>query len=214
MEVRAGVPADLLRRRPDVRAAEERLKAAVAGIGVAKASFYPQISLFGVVGELIYATPFQPFTTSWNYTNNSAAGVSFAGPIFESGRLKGQLHAAEAARDEALAAYRQTVLAALADAERSLVTYDRQVAARADLARTADRNAAELELSSQRYTVGRADRLEVLSAQLALLDAQDALTQADTAVSDDLVMVFKALGGGFDPTPPPKATQPPAHQPG
>jgi outer membrane protein, multidrug efflux system len=206
-----GVPATLARRRPDIRQAEAQLHAATANIGVAVASFYPDISLTGNLGlRAIDAS----YLTNWA-SHFYSAGPSLSLPIFQGGRLTASLRLARAQAVEAALHYRGTVLNALREVEDALVAYRTDRVARdrsADTVRSAE---TTLYLARNRYEHGLSDFIQVLDAERTLVGARQQLVQADMALANDVVALYRALGGGWqsdaatlpapaiDPAPPP-----------
>jgi NodT family efflux transporter outer membrane factor (OMF) lipoprotein len=193
-EVPVGLPSDLLRRRPDIRAAEANLHAAAALIGVAVADFYPQFSLTG----------------SLNYQSSLARDL-FAGPngvysggpqvtwpIFSGGSTISNLRLQKAATDAAYLTYQKTVLAALADVESNLVAFAKEWDHRKALSQAVVKNRRALELSQQLYEAGTEEFLTVLDAERSLLASETALAQSRQAISSDLVNIYRALGGGWE----------------
>lgn len=200
----AGLPSDLLERRPDIRQAEQTLVAANAQIGVAKAAYFPAISLTGLFGtasaELsdLFAGP----AKTWQY------GASFSLPIFTAGRLAGQVQAAEAVRKQALLSYQKAIQTAFREVDDALVdqaltreqlaAQERQVRALKDYARFA----------RLRYDNGYTSYLEVLDAERTLFSAELAYTQTQGGLFQAMISLYKAMGGGWEETPPPL----PAHK--
>ena len=119
-------------------------------------------------------------------------------PLFEGGRIQSNIALQKATTDEALATYRQKVLAALKEVEIALVNFTQQQARRAALDRTVDANRDAVGLATQLYAAGRTDFLNVLAAQRALLDSMESLAASDRAVADQSIALYKALGGGWD----------------
>ena len=189
-----GLPGELMRRRPDIREAEADLHAATAQTGVAVASFYPDISLSGSFG-------FESLKTSSLFDWASRAfmvGPSIDLPIFEGGRLKGTLKLRKSQQREAAIHYRKTVLQAWYDVDNALTNYAEAQHARADTLATTQADARALKAAEQQYAQGITTFIDVISAQAALLQAQDGLTRADAQVEIDLVALYKALGGGWE----------------
>lgn len=200
----AGLPSDLLERRPDIRQAEQTLVAANAQIGVAKAAYFPAISLTGLFGtasaELsdLFAGP----AKTWQY------GASLSLPIFTAGRLAGQVQAAEAVRKQALLSYQKAIQTAFREVDDALVdqaltreqlaAQERQVRALKDYARFA----------RLRYDNGYTSYLEVLDAERTLFSAELAYTQTQGGLFQAMISLYKAMGGGWEETPPPL----PAHK--
>ena len=195
---RAGQPGLLLTRRPDVRAAEERLAAARFDVEAARVAFLPRLVVGGGFGHAAMTTA--GLLPSVLLTNLAAGLVQ---PIFDGGRLQGQLELTEERRAELLALYRQTVLTSLQDVEDSLTSLRelrRQEEASRGAAEAARRARA---IAEQQYRIGSADYLTVLNTQRTLYGAEDALLQVGFAQRVALVALFRALGGGFDGLPPP-----------
>ncbi len=195
-EVPVGLPADLLRRRPDVRRAERQLAAANARIGVAVADYFPKFSLTGDIG-------LQSVSASDWFTGGSrfwSIGPTAQWRIFDAGRIRSNVRVQNARQEQALAGYEQTVLTAFQDVENALTAYAKEQIRRQSLteAVTADQNA--LEIANQLYKNGLADFLRVLESERSLYQAQDALVQSDRTVSVNLVALYKSLGGGWEAT--------------
>ncbi|MGI4732969.1 MAG: efflux transporter outer membrane subunit [Janthinobacterium lividum] len=188
-----GLPADLARRRPDVREAEARLHAATAETGVAVASFYPDINLTGNFGleSLHLGTLFAPASTDYR------AGPMIDLPIFQGGRLTGTLRVRRSQQREAALAYRQTVLGALHDVDNALTGYAEAQHRRTDAAATSQANARALAAANQRYREGVVTFLDVITEQEAVLRSDEALAQAQAQIELRLVDLYKALGGGW-----------------
>lgn len=193
-EARPGLPAALLETRPDIRAQEARLKAANFSVGAARAAFFPNLVLTADGG-------FGSQSLS-NFLSNpvGAIGASLAAPLFEGGALTGQLNLSEAAVAQAVAGYRQTVVAAFQDVEDSL-------SAAADERRTeaADEDAADAAgkaalLARAQYAAGTVDFLTVLDTERVRYQAEDALVQARLARLQASVSLFRAFGGGYGAT--------------
>ncbi|MFC0203234.1 efflux transporter outer membrane subunit [Novosphingobium soli] len=196
----AGLPSDLLTNRPDVVAAEHRLRAANANIGAARAAFFPNISLTGGFGTMSTALDglFKDGTEAWSFT------PTIVQPLFNAGRLKGNLDVAKAQRDEAVASYERTVQAAFRDVSDALV---RKQQLGLQIATTREMVGAQRErarLAQLRFDNGRSAYLEVLDAQRDLFDAEQALVRLHRAEIASVVALYAALGGGFvgQPTPP------------
>jgi outer membrane protein TolC len=195
----AGLPADLLRRRPDVRGAERSLAAATAQIGVAKAALYPALAISGNI---------QTNATSLGGIGEAITGGLFAGltqAIFNGGRLRSQVRASEAAADGAFATYRGTVLTALEDVENAVVALasaqerERQFAIALDAAN----NAAIL--SRSQYRAGLTDFTTLQQQEAALLSARNGAAQARSDAATATIALYAALGGGWDASVIPEA---------
>jgi NodT family efflux transporter outer membrane factor (OMF) lipoprotein len=189
-----GVPSELVRRRPDIRQAEAQLHAATANIGVAVGNFYPSVTLGGSVG-------IQGLEAQNLWTLNSrqfGLGPSISIPIFEGGQLKANLQLNEASQQEAAVNYERTVLRAWHDVDNALTAYQDTQRRRDELVQAVAQNQRALSLATDRYQQGVSDFLEVLDAQTRLLANQQQLAIATTNVSDNLVALYKALGGGWE----------------
>jgi NodT family efflux transporter outer membrane factor (OMF) lipoprotein len=199
--VAIGLPAELLRRRPDVRAAERRLAAATARIGVAQAELYPHLGLAGSIGFVSTATG-----NLFDYSNRYfSLGPGLRWNLFDGGRVRAQVEAESARAARALADYRRIVLSALAEADNALGAFDSEQRRHAGLAAAVDSGRRAVATAGSLYREGVTDFLSVLDAQRSLAAAEDTLAQSDRAISLDLVALFKALGGGADsfaPAPP------------
>ncbi|CDY78151.1 Outer membrane component of tripartite multidrug resistance system [Caballeronia glathei] len=195
-QVPIGVPSELVQRRPDIRRAEAQLHAATAAIGMAKADFYPRISLNGSAG-------FQSLQLSnladWA-SGQFVIGPSISLPIFEGGRLKGTLHLREAQQQEAAIVYKRTVLQAWREVDDALVVYDAEQRRRDRLKAVVSLNQRALSIARQRYKAGAVDFLDVLNVQKQLLDAQSKLEQSKADAAANLITLCKVLGGGWEST--------------
>jgi multidrug efflux pump len=192
--VNIGDPEQLLRRRPDIRAAENSLAAAVARIGVATADLFPRVTFNGQLG-------LQAGTLS-RLAQNGADTYSF-GPrltwaALDLGRVRARLKAAHARADAELAYYEKTVLNALEETENALVDFGRSQARRDDLMQSSVAAQEAVRLANQRFQSGVADFLAVLDAQRTQLAVQDQLAQSQTRAATSLVAVYKALGVGWE----------------
>ncbi|NML25635.1 efflux transporter outer membrane subunit [Zoogloea dura] len=189
------IPAEVLRQRPDVQAAERRLAAETARIGQAEAARYPAFSLSGNLG--LEALGLSVLGGGGQIARSLAAGVS--GPLFDAGRARARVQAQEAVRDQSRAAYEATVLTALEEVQNALVALangrERQQALSS--AAGAARNAALL--ARHRYTSGLIDFQTVLTTERSLLSIEDSLASAEAERVTALIQLYKALGGGWSP---------------
>jgi multidrug efflux system outer membrane protein len=194
-----GIPSDLARRRPDIREAEDQLHAATANVGVAVASFYPDITLTGSIG---LRNTDKSYLTNWSSLFYSA-GPAISLPIFEGGALTANLRTARVQEATAALDYRNTVLTALGEVENALIAYrtDQNTAAR--IADTVQSAALSLHLSLSRYQYGLDNYLPVLVANRTLVSARQQLDQANLAIANDIVTLYTALGGGWQTNIPP-----------
>lgn len=200
-----GDTTQLLRQRPDVRAAERRLAAATARVGVATADLFPRVSLRGFIGFL--SGDFRGLVDGDNKAWSLTPSVSWA--AFDMGSVRARLRASEAQADGVAAQYEKTVLSALEDTENALLSYaKRQDQLKLVLEQSvAARRAAEL--AEVRYREGSSDFLTLLDAQRSQLAADDALAQAEAGVNVGVVSIYKSLGGwGEQDVAPALAAQP------
>ncbi len=189
-----GLPSELARRRPDIRQAEDQLHAATAEIGVAIGDFYPKFTLDASAG--LQALRFTDLA-NWD-AHQYGIGPSISLPIFQGGRLRATLELRKAEQQEAALSYQQTVLQAWHDVDNALTAYAAEQRRRDALTVSVEQNRRALDLSRQRYTQGVADFLNVLDAERGLLTAELQLAQSTTTVSENLVQLYKALGGGWE----------------
>ena len=191
--VPVGLPSELAQRRPDIRRAEARLHAATASIGVAKADFYPRITLNGNFG-------FESLQLSslgdWDH-RQFAIGPAFSLPIFEGGRLRGRLELREAQQQEAAIDYQRTVLRAWQEVDDAMHDYAANQRRQERLGEAVAQNRRALQSAREQYRAGAVDFLSVLDSQRQLLENQEQQVASDEAVSLTLVNLYKALGGGW-----------------
>jgi len=188
-----GLPSDLLRRRPDIRAAERQLAAATADIGVATADLYPKFNLMGMA-ELISTNLATLFERNSIQTTGSAAVTL---PIFDGGRRKGVIAERRAAGDEALIAYKRAVLVAVQDVEDALADYNAEVKRNAELRRGVVDAERATRLARATFDAGLSDFQPVLDSQGSVLNNRNVLAQSDATLLTDLARLYKALGGGW-----------------
>ena len=192
-DIRAGIPAEVLNRRPDVRAAEQELRAANARIGVAEAAFYPNFSLSASGGfESIDITRFLDWE---NRVLSLGAGV--AAPLIDGGTNSSNYQAARSRYDEALAKYRQTLLIALREVEDALVDLKGLAKSRNALQLALNSSRETQRLSQERYDRGLTSYFEVVDAERDVLRVQLVLSQLDANQRITLAALAKALGGGW-----------------
>jgi multidrug efflux system outer membrane protein len=192
----SGLPSALLERRPDIRQAEQNLIAANADIGVAKAMFFPQVSLLGSGGgawghTVFFGTNVPAHVGIYSY------GASLAQPLFEGGYLRNNLRYARSQFRQALVSYKQTIQHAFGDVSDALIGYQKyhQVLARDEESVTDLQDSVSVSL--MRYRGGTANYLEVLDSQRSLFSAELTLAQARNGEYQSLVQLYKALGGGW-----------------
>jgi len=189
----AGLPSDLLTRRPDILLAEQNLIAANARIGVAKAAYYPAISLTGFFGSAstdlskLFTGPAQV----WSYS----APITM--PIFTAGKIAGDVQAAEAIQRQALAGYRQSIQVAFREVDDSLADQARTREQLAAQARQVEALQKYVELAQLRFDNGYTSYLEVLDAQRTLFNVQLSYTQNQGVLFQALINLYKAMGGGW-----------------
>jgi multidrug efflux system outer membrane protein len=191
--VPAGLPSDLLARRPDIQRAEQQLIAANARIGVARGQYFPKIGLTGDVGQLSAqaAALFTPGANFWS------VGTAVLGPIFTAGKIAGQVQAAEAAQRAALANYQQSIISAFREFEDALIATQKTQEQR-------DQQGARVvavddyyRLSRLRYDEGLVDYITVLDALRQLYDAQIDLLSAQSSTFTASIQLYRAMGGGW-----------------
>ncbi len=196
-QIPAGLPSDLLRRRPDIRQAEAQLHAATAQIGVATADLFPKFSLTGTVSwqsNLLNAW--------WTVANRTTSfGPAVTWPILQGGAIVSNIRVQEALRDQAFITYRKTVLTAFQDVENALIAFAKEQEHYKSLKDSVAANSKAVELSLKLYTEGLLDFLNVLVAQRSLYAVEDALVQSNRSISTDLIALYKALGGGWETLP-------------
>ncbi len=190
----AGLPSELLRRRPDIRRAERELAAATARIGVSMAELFPKFSLTGVYG-------FQSDRLDRLVRDGSnfwRIGPGIQWPILNLKRILNNIEATKAVREETLARYEKSVLLSLEEVENALVLLSREKQRAAALGQAVESNALAVDLAVERYKSGLQSYLAVLDAEAALFTAQDQLAQNRQSRALALVALYKALGGGWE----------------
>jgi NodT family efflux transporter outer membrane factor (OMF) lipoprotein len=196
-EVAIGAPADMLRRRPDVRSAELLAEAQCDRVGIAKAEQYPMFTLLGSLG----------FRTATLHSNTPpllsrasifySLGVSIFQPIFNYGRLKNNVRVEDARLQQQLVAYQDTVLRAAQEVEDSLAGLFGQQQAALSEQKAVDGAKRAVEIAFLQYREGAVDFQRVLDAQRSLLQEQNALAQTRSAIATNYISLYKALGGGW-----------------
>lgn len=195
-ELPTGLPSELLERRPDIREAEHTLVAANANIGVAKAMFFPQISLFATGGG------------AWGHSQFAGSHIpaplgvgsyaaSAAQPIFEGGALRNNLRFAKSQERQALIGYQQTIQRAFGDVSDALIGYDKFHRVRERQEQSVKDLQQSVDISLMRYRGGTANYLAVLDSQRSLFDAELTLAEARNNEYQSLIQLYKALGGGW-----------------
>ena len=186
-----GSPGEVLRRRPDIRAAERRLAAASARIGVATADLFPSFSLDALIGSV--ASDSGDLFSAGAETRRVALGVDWT--FLDFGRVRSRIDAADADSQAALANYEQTVLLALEETETQLVRYARSRERSERLGAATDAAGEAAELARTRYRQGFIGFFEVLAAEQELIDTRDALIESRTAETLAMVNIYRALAG-------------------
>jgi NodT family efflux transporter outer membrane factor (OMF) lipoprotein len=194
--VPVGVPSELARRRPDIRQAEAQLHAATADVGVAVADFYPRVTLSASLG-IQALQPKNLFT--WD-ARQYGLGPTISLPIFQGGQLRSTLQLRREQQQEAAENYERTVLNAWHEVDNALTAYASEQKRRDELAQAVAQNRRALGLAQLRYRQGLIDFLTVLDAQRSLLQTEQQLADSTTTVSNNLVALYKALGGGWEGT--------------
>lgn len=191
--VPAGLPSDLLRRRPDIRAAERSLAAATADIGVATADLYPSFSLSAA--PALVSTALASLVT-WG-SRSFTAGASLDWPIFNGGRTRARIEAKNAEQDRALIAYRKTILTALEDVEDALSKIDNDQKEIADLEAGLGSARRAEGIARERYSGGLVTYSDVLEAEAKRIALENRVVEMMGSKALDTVALFKALGGGW-----------------
>jgi len=191
--VPGGLPSSLLERRPDIRQAEDNLVAANASIGVAKAAFFPDISLTAALGlqSAQLSDLFKGPSKTWSY------GASLLQPIFEGGRLRSQVALAEALRDQALYTYQKTIISAFQDVDNALIDRAKFEQIREEQAKEVSALRRFRDLADLRYREGATIYLEVATAEQALFNAELAYVVTESQLFQSYANLYKAMGGGW-----------------
>jgi len=192
--VPVGLPADLLRRRPDIQQAERMLAASSAAIGVAKSDLFPKFFLTGAAG-------FQSVSArNWIAEDSQfwSLGPTVQWRIFDAGRVRANIRVQNARQEQALAAYEKTVLSSFEEVENLLVAYAKEQIRRRSLEDAFKSSQDSVHLADQLYSSGLANFINVLDAERSLYQAEDALAQSDSTVTQNLIGLYKALGGGWE----------------
>jgi len=195
LEITVGLPAEVLRRRPDIRRAERMLAAQTARVGVAAAERYPKFSLSGSIG--LEALSFGDLFSTKN--RKDSIGPSFSWNIFDAGAIRKNIEVQDALQEQALIQYEAAVLNALEDVENALVAYAQDQYRRQSLTQATQAAERAVDLALKQYSSGIIDFQDTLEAQRSLLSFQDQLAESDGAVTSNLISLYKALGGGWTP---------------
>jgi outer membrane protein TolC len=204
-EIGAGIPAELLRRRPDIRLAERQLAAQSAQIGVAKADLYPSFSLFGSIGYTTAGSTNPPQSRNAGlsdiFKNNSlgySVGPSIRWNLFNYGRITNSIRVEDARFQQLAVDYENTVLQAIQEVEDAMVAFARTQDQVAFLADAVAAYKSSVDLSTLQYKEGLVDFQRVLDAQQNLVQQQDNLVTTTGDVGLNLISLYKALGGGWE----------------
>jgi NodT family efflux transporter outer membrane factor (OMF) lipoprotein len=194
-EVMVSLPAELLRQRPDIRSAERELAAQTAQIGVATAELYPQFTLSG-------SFAFESFSFD-NWIEKQARSFSF-GPafrwsIFDAGRIRSNIQVQRTLTEQALVSYEQTVLGAVEDVENAIAAYVQERNRLESLQRSVVAARASVQLVETLYRTGLTDFQNVLDTQRSQFQQEDAFAESEGLVTQNLIEVYRALGGGWGP---------------
>jgi NodT family efflux transporter outer membrane factor (OMF) lipoprotein len=192
-EAAVGIPADLLRRRPDVRRAERQAAAQSAEIGVAEAEFYPHIAIYGTIEYS--AADFKHLFRSTAFNGN--VGPAFQWNILNYGRILNNVRLQDAHFQELLAVYQNTVLSASQDVENGLVTFLRAQERTKHQAESVEFAEKAVKIALTKYKAGTIDFTRVTQIQLTLVELQDTLAQARGEIALGLIQTYRALGGGW-----------------
>jgi len=193
LEVAVGVPADTLRRRPDIRQAERELAAQTARIGVATAELYPKFTLSGSIG--LEALSLDNLIAAGSRTFSIGPRITW--PIFNAGSIRANIEVQSAIQEQTMIRYESTILSALEEVENALVAYGEEQIRRTSLAEAVDAAKQALELAQYKYQTGLIDFTTVLDAQRSLMAYEDQLVQSTGSITSNLVRLYKALGGGW-----------------
>lgn len=192
-QAHVGLPADLLRRRPDIRSAERQLAAATAQVGAATADLYPRFSLLGNIGlQSVSASDwFSAQSRFWSI------GPTISWPVFDAGRIRATIEIRNAQQEQALGQYEKSVLTAFEDVENALVNYGNEQTRYRSLLEAAAANRRALQMANDLYIQGLVPFLNVLDAQRTLYATESDLAQSEANMASNLVALYKALGGGW-----------------
>jgi NodT family efflux transporter outer membrane factor (OMF) lipoprotein len=203
-EVPIGLPSALLSRRPDVRTAERQLAAETARVGLAKSDWFPKLSLTGDAGveSVSVGTWFEPGSQFWSL------GPTVQWRALDFGRVRSEVRAQTAVQEAALATYEKAVLNSLQEAENAVVAYAQEQNRCRALAEAVAQNRRSVGMANALYAQGRVAYLDVLDAERSLYQSEDESAVSNQAVSLDLIVLYKALGGGWETSPPPSTPGP------
>jgi len=192
-EIALGIPADLLRRRPDLRKAERDLAAQTAKIGVAEAKRYPTITLSGNIG--LSALGLGDLFSTDSLSAGATSGISW--PVYKAGSIMKNIDLQWAVQEQKLITYQAALLTALQDVEKALTAYSYDQIKRDSLLKASKSAEQAAEISREKYSSGLIDFQTVLSAERTQLSLQDSVAQSEAQVISDIISLYKALGGGW-----------------
>jgi multidrug efflux system outer membrane protein len=193
LDIPAGLPSQLLERRPDIRQAEQLARAANAQVGIAVGDFLPKIGLTALYGTA--SSDLSALSTSGANVWSIAANA--AGPLFQGGRLYAQYQQQKAAWEIAKLEYEQTALNAFREVSDALISRQRLEEVRVEESRAVAAYQEAVAVSTQRYSAGKASYYEVLEAQQQLFPAENSLAQTELNLRLSVVALYRALGGGW-----------------
>jgi NodT family efflux transporter outer membrane factor (OMF) lipoprotein len=196
-EVPAGLPSEMLRRRPDIRRTEAQIHSATAQIGVATADLFPKFNLAGSINM----SASKPGDLRWDQRSWSF-GPSASWEIFNAGRVSYNIEIQKALQQQAVLTYKKSVLTAIQDVENALIAYAKEQEHHKALINAVTANRKAVDLATQLYVEGQTDFISVLDAQRSLYVTEDALVRSTSTLSTDLIAIYKALGGGWDSNSP------------
>ena len=189
--VQAGLPLELLKRRPDVTVAEDQLAVATEGIGVATAALFPQVALDGGIGT-------QSGTIGMHGTHIWDFGPSLYWPLLDFGTLDAKVNIADLQAHEQLVAYKKTIIGAVEDADEAIASYGAQTQRLDNLVQAMNASARAVELAQKRYNRGLTDFLNVVDAERQEYAIEADYTTAEQSAADALIYLYRALGGGWE----------------
>ena len=192
-DVEAGLPSDLLKRRPDIRRAEAQVAAATARVGEAKAGLFPRFVLTGTAGR--QATQLHDLTLGIGNFFSVGPGISL--PLFTGGRIRSNIAVQTSRQRAALIRYQSAILNALEEVQNALVNYSQEQERRDRLNQAVEQSQLAVDLATDQYRAGLVDFLAVLEAQRELYANEDQLVQSQASVTDNLIALYRALGGGW-----------------
>lgn len=191
--VPVGLPSELLRRRPDVIAAEADLHTAVANVGVAVADLYPRFSLTGSVSGRgnDFAQLFRENNNAWSL------GGNLVQPLFQGGALRANVRAQQAAAEQAAETYRKTLITAVSEVEEALIDYGNYTSQMPYLQKENEANKEAFRISMESYQGGETEFLNVITAQNSWLSSEESLVTMRQNIRKSIVQLARALGGGW-----------------